>query len=81
MALSLGLLLLHFKYINNFKPLLDAYFGPYKDKFIYWTGLQFARFLTYVHILRNLPAGFLVGLETSLFLKDQSILCMPCSNY
>ena len=32
--------LLRFKYINTFKPLLDAYFGPYKDKFFYWTGLQ-----------------------------------------
>ena len=30
----------HFKVINTFKPLLDAYFGPYKDKFYYWTGLQ-----------------------------------------
>ena len=32
--------LLRFKFINTFKPLLDAYFGPYKDKFYYWTGLQ-----------------------------------------
>ena len=32
--------LLRFKYINNFKPLLDAYFGPYKDNHFYWTGLQ-----------------------------------------
>ena len=32
--------LLRFKYINTFKPLLDAYFGPYKDKFFYCTGLQ-----------------------------------------
>ena len=32
--------LLRFKYINTFKPLLDAYFGPYKDNFFYWTGLQ-----------------------------------------
>ena len=32
--------LLRFKYINTFKPLLDAYFGPYKDKCFYWTGLQ-----------------------------------------
>ena len=32
--------LLRFKYINNFKPLLDAYFGPYKDNCFYWTGLQ-----------------------------------------
>ena len=29
-----------FRYINKFKPLLDAYQGPYKIKFYYWTGLQ-----------------------------------------
>ena len=29
-----------FKSINRFKPLLDAYQGPYKDKYYYWTGLQ-----------------------------------------
>ena len=29
-----------FRMINKFKPLLDAYQGPYKDKFYYWTGLQ-----------------------------------------
>ena len=28
------------KFINTFKPLFDAYFGPYKDKFYFWTGLQ-----------------------------------------
>ena len=28
------------KRINYFKPLLDAYQGPYKIKFYYWTGLQ-----------------------------------------
>ena len=28
-----------FKCINHFKPLLDAYQGPYKDRFYYWTGL------------------------------------------
>ena len=27
-------------FINHFKPLLDAYFGPYKDKYPFWTGLQ-----------------------------------------
>ena len=31
---------IRFKYINKFKPLLDAYIGPYQDKFYYWTGLQ-----------------------------------------
>ena len=29
-----------FKAINRFKPILDAYQGPYKDRFYYWTGLQ-----------------------------------------
>ena len=29
-----------FRFINKFKPLLDAYQGPYKDRFYYWTGLQ-----------------------------------------
>ena len=29
-----------FKFINTFKPLLDAYFGPYRDSFFFWTGLQ-----------------------------------------
>ena len=29
-----------FSIITKFKPLLDAYQGPYKIKFYYWTGLQ-----------------------------------------
>ena len=29
-----------FRFINKFKPLLDAYQGPYKNKYYYWTGLQ-----------------------------------------
>ena len=29
-----------FKLVSHFKPLLDAYHGPYKDTFYYWTGLQ-----------------------------------------
>ena len=29
-----------FKFINHFKPLLDAFQGPYKDKFYNWTGIQ-----------------------------------------
>ena len=29
-----------FKFINHFKPILDAYQGPYKFRFYYWTGIQ-----------------------------------------
>ena len=28
------------KFVSTFKPLFDAYFGPYKDRYFYWTGLQ-----------------------------------------
>ena len=35
------------RFINTFKPLLDVYFGPYKDQH-YWMGLQFSvRAVTY----------------------------------
>ena len=30
----------HWKFINYFKPLLDAYFSLYKSKYPFWTGLQ-----------------------------------------
>ena len=29
-----------FKFITKFRPLLDAYQGPYKIKFYYWSGVQ-----------------------------------------
>ena len=32
--------LMRFKFVSTFKPLIDVYFGPYKDRFYYWTGLQ-----------------------------------------
>ena len=32
--------LLRFRFISKFKPLLDAYQGPFKAKFYYWSGLQ-----------------------------------------
>ena len=31
---------IRFKYVNHFKPILDAYLGPYQNKFYYWTGFQ-----------------------------------------
>lgn len=32
--------LLRFRMVSYFKPLLDAYHGPYEDNCYYWTGLQ-----------------------------------------
>ena len=39
-VLTFTRILFFFKIISRFKPLLDSYQGPYKDKFYYWTGLQ-----------------------------------------
>ena len=39
-ALIFTKILPNFRVVNYFKPLLDAYQGPYKIKFYYWTGLQ-----------------------------------------
>jgi len=30
----------HIKFIGFFKPLFDAYFGPYKDRYSFWPGLK-----------------------------------------
>jgi len=32
--------LLRYKFIRNFRPLLDAYQGPYEMKYYYWPGVQ-----------------------------------------
>ena len=29
-----------FRFINHFKPILDAFQGPYKDKYYYWVGVH-----------------------------------------
>ena len=40
MVLLFSKKLAYFKVVNYFKPLIDAYHGPYKDNFYYWTGVQ-----------------------------------------
>ena len=40
MILLLTRTLLRFRMVSYFKPLLDAYQGPYEDNCYYWTGLQ-----------------------------------------
>ena len=43
-----------FFWVNKFKPLLDAYTGPYKDKHRYWTGfLLFVRIGLFLLISTN----------------------------
>ena len=75
--------MLRFKCISTFKPLLDAYFGPYKDQCYYWTGLQLtlrAMFLGLSALHRNvsLTSGIII-LGILLFL--QGLLCPFKSRY
>ena len=39
-ALLFSRKLSQFRLITTFKPLLDAYYAPYQDKYFYWTGMQ-----------------------------------------
>ena len=54
-----------FNFINKFKPLLDAYQGPYKFKFYYWTGLQLVMRTVFFGLSSlsnniNLPASVII---------------------
>ena len=55
-------------FINHFKPLLDAYFGPYKQNYSFWTGLQLlirSGFFGLSALSRNVSlccGAFLVGI-------------------
>ena len=52
-----------FKCINHFKPLLDAYQGPYKDRFYYWTGLQLLlRAVFYVISALDRKTNMMIGI-------------------
>ena len=75
--------LLRFKYINTFKPLLDAYFGPYKDQFFYWTGFQLALRavffgLSAFHRTVSLTGGIIV---LGFLLCFQGLMCPFKSRY
>ena len=75
-----------FRVINRFKPLLDTYQGPYKNKYYYWTGLQLlirAVFFGISSLDRNISftvsiilLGILVGMHGII-----QPLKMKCKNY
>ena len=57
-----------YHFVNRFKPLLDAYFGPYKQNYSFWTGLQLlirSGFFGFSALSKNLSlccGAFLVGI-------------------
>ena len=58
-----------FFWINKFKPLFDAYTGPYKDKHRYWTGflllVRIVLFITFSTNTSGNPAINLLAIITS----------------
>ena len=71
----------YFQIINHFKPLLDAFQGPYKIKFYYWTGLQLAVRAIFFGISAldknvNLMISVIL-LETLLWVH---VMCLPFKN-
>ena len=67
-----------FNVINKFKPLLDAYQGPYRHEFYYWTGMQLALRAVYFGISSldkrtNFTAGMIIFIIASLL----STACQP----
>ena len=61
-----------FFWVNKFKPLLDAYTGPYKDKHRYWTGfLLFVRITLFLLIYTDTSGNSalqLLGINLVIFL-------------
>jgi len=70
-----------FNVINKFKPLLDAYQGPYKIEFYYWSGLQLALRAVFFGISSldkstNLTTGMIILIIAS----SLNTACKPFKN-
>ena len=63
---------LRFKAINHFKPILDAFQGPYKDKYYYWVA---------VHIILRSILFTLYGLQTNLRLVLSTMVIVLFTGY
>ena len=65
------------RWVNRVKPLLDAYQGPYRDQFRYWTGLTLViRIVLFVVFAINVSSGPAVNLlATGLTIVALLTLC------
>ena len=76
-AILIFKLLSCFKFINHFKPIIDAYQGPFKFKYYYWTGLQLvmrAVFFGLSALDRNINLTVGIILLTIIVLIQRSII-------
>ena len=66
------------RWVNKIKPLLDAYQGPYKDKFRFWTGLTLVLRLVLVAVFGGNALGnprinlFAISIVVLLLIKNGS---------
>ena len=67
--------------VVNLKPLLDAYQGPYKDRFHYWTGMMLviciALFIVFASNTLGDPQVNLLAITVALF-AIIVCFCMEC---
>ena len=70
-----------FNVISKFKPLLDAYQGPYKTKFYYWTGLQLAVRAVFFGISSlDRTINLTVGIIVLIIINSMNTSCKPFKN-
>ena len=71
-----------FRWVNRLKPFLDAYQGPYSDKFRFWTGLllilRIVLFVVYAFNYDNDPS--MSFFWTNMVLFPFAILCLITRN-
>ena len=76
---------MRFKLVNKFKPFIDAYGGPFKDKWRFWFGLR-----PWITITLFIVSGILQGTNTEIMLTIHRLtilifiilqcLCCPFKN-
>ena len=70
-----------FNIISKFKPLLDAYQGPYKTKFYYWAGLQLAIRAVFFSISSlDRTVNLTMGIIILIIMNSINTSCKPFKN-
>ena len=65
--------MLRFRFISHFKPILDAFFGPYKPQYPFWTGLQI--------LIRSCLFGLsAISKSSGLYIGTVLVVIMLCTH-
>ena len=70
-----------FRFINHFKPLLDAFQGSFKDKYYYWVGVHVTfRSMFYVFYTFQLNLRLVLAVTVLIFFVCYFGYIEPCKN-